>query len=618
MDYDLVIGTSNKELDLYLQCPYGRKWHPDQRGASGGGDVQKVLSRLSKRWKNVNVPQQQQEVLDAEDDMDKKKDTKEIKTKCSCRVISSRSDVDSPWKVAKNNLEHTGHTVPSKRAQTREKCVLKGELVTLIKAHRHLGLPPSTNYELLEKHFGEEFSNALTEPPDISNVYYKHGYKAATECQDLLSRLLAAKKNDPRWVVVPETEPGTNRLRHLFWMSPSQVEIAQRFNYLVVHDNTCNCNQFFHLGCFATINEHGQSLLTAQALVLRDRDCDYDRQLRQWLNNIPPAPKVLMTDANVACAKAVRSLLKKTRHLWCIWHIIENIRKRLVPKIGKHRYQAMMALFHDVRKECNEQILHRQWNALLDAYPDARDYLESTLGKEKCKYCATCYHWECFTAGIQSSQRGRNTNQWVKALCTKVRKHCSVNKIFDAVERLVKCQMRTQNRCLAIDDLKKTVTTVNKALPTVIPLVQASLTSYGLQRFLAQVDMGTTVYDVSSYNSRTVELIPPNGVDHAVYDGSPSHKFNGFVPPAEVQDRRMQTATVRVLPATGYAGMPQHVVFFDPMVGADDHRTGYGQFVCSCGHARFGQPCRHQLPLLHRGSILVFVHMRLFHEQWFL
>ena len=91
MDYDLVTGTSNKELYLYLQCPYGRKWHPDQRGASGGGDVQKVRSRLSKRWKNVNVPQEQQklplpevEVPDAEDDTDKKKkkDTKEIKIKC--------------------------------------------------------------------------------------------------------------------------------------------------------------------------------------------------------------------------------------------------------------------------------------------------------------------------------------------------------------------------------------------------------------------------------------------------------------------------------------------------------------------------------------------------------
>ena len=75
---------------------------------------------------------------------------------------------------------------------------------------------------------------------------------------------------------------------------------------------------FLNLGCFTTINEHGKSLLTAQALVLRERDCDYDWQLRQWLNNVPASRKVLMTDAHVACANAVRTLLTKTRHLWCI------------------------------------------------------------------------------------------------------------------------------------------------------------------------------------------------------------------------------------------------------------------------------------------------------------
>ena len=315
-----------KKEYLYLQCPYSRKWHPDQRAATEGGDVQKVRSRFTKRRKNVNVPQERQElplreveVPDAEDNKDKKKDTQKIKTKCSCGCICSRLDEDSPWKVTKANLEHTGHTVTSKEAQARETRVLKKEWVAMIKDHGHLGLPPSTSYELLEKHFGKEFSNAQIEPCDISNVYYKSGN---------------------------------------------------------------NCNQFFHLGCFTTLNGHGKSLLTAKALVLRDRDCDYDWQLRQWLNNVPAAPKVLMAGTDVACANAVRTQLTKTPHLWCIWHIIENTCKNLLRKMGKHRYQAMMALFHDVREECNEKIFHRQWNALLDAYPGARDYLKSTWGNK--------------------------------------------------------------------------------------------------------------------------------------------------------------------------------------------------------------------------------------------
>ena len=75
-----------------------------------------------------------------------------------------------------------------------------------------------------------------------------------------------------------------------------------------------------------------------------------------------------------------------------------------------------------------------------------------------------------------------------------------------------------------------------------IPLVPASLTNYSLKRFLVQVDMGSTMHEVSSYKPQTVEPMPPNGVDKAVYDGFPSHTLDGFVPPAEVQHRGMQTA----------------------------------------------------------------------------
>ena len=111
--------------------------------------------------------------------------------------------------------------------------------------------------------------------------------------------------------------------------------------------------------------------------------CDYEWQLRQWLNNVPAAPKVLMTDADVACAHAVGRLPKSTRYVWCIWHIIENMCKKLHPKMGKHRYQAMKARFYDLRKECSKQIFHRQWNALLDASLEIWRLFGISLGQGK-------------------------------------------------------------------------------------------------------------------------------------------------------------------------------------------------------------------------------------------
>ena len=90
----------------------------------------------------------------------------------------------------------------------------------MIKDHPALGLSVSTCLELLEKHFEDEFCNAKTEPRDISNLYYRHGHKAATNCYELVRGLREKQKENPRWVVEVEKERGTNRLTPLFWMVP--------------------------------------------------------------------------------------------------------------------------------------------------------------------------------------------------------------------------------------------------------------------------------------------------------------------------------------------------------------------------------------------------------------
>ena len=74
----------------------------------------------------------------------------------------------------------------------------------MIKDHGALGLSPSTCLELLEKHLEDAFRNAKIETRDISNLYYKHGYKAATDCHELVRRLREKQKEDPRWVVEVE------------------------------------------------------------------------------------------------------------------------------------------------------------------------------------------------------------------------------------------------------------------------------------------------------------------------------------------------------------------------------------------------------------------------------
>ena len=126
--------------------------------------------------------------------------------------------------------------------------------------------------------------------------------------------------------------------------------------------------------------------------------------------------------------------------------------------------------------------------------------------------------------------------------------------------------MKTQERSLAIQDLKQTVEIAKKALPSAIPLVKDTWTTYALQRFLLQVDMRTTMYEVGKYDPSKLGVAAPSGMEHGRFDGMPARSLDRWEPSKELDNRQFATATLSLLPSTRCAGLPQHLAFFDPLV----------------------------------------------------
>ena len=126
--------------------------------------------------------------------------------------------------------------------------------------------------------------------------------------------------------------------------------------------------------------------------------------------------------------------------------------------------------------------------------------------------------------------------------------------------------MKTEERCLAIQDLKQTVKTAKKALPSAIPLVKDTLTNYALRRYLLQVDMRTTMYEVEKHEPSKLGVAAPSALDHGRFDGIPAHSLDWWEPPKDLDNRQFATATVSLLPSTGCAGLSQHLAFVDPLV----------------------------------------------------
>lgn len=107
-------------------------------------------------------------------------------------------------------------------------------------------------------------------------------------------------------------------LRGLFWMSPRQVLLAERYHHVCIHDNTYKCNRFgMALGLFTSINHHSHTVVTAQCLMYREKTEDYEWAFKCFIAATGKIPRVLFTDREHAVEAAILSTFpSSTRHFW--------------------------------------------------------------------------------------------------------------------------------------------------------------------------------------------------------------------------------------------------------------------------------------------------------------
>eukprot|EP00192_Tetraselmis_astigmatica_P017859 CAMPEP_0117653852 /NCGR_PEP_ID=MMETSP0804-20121206/3421_1 /TAXON_ID=1074897 /ORGANISM="Tetraselmis astigmatica, Strain CCMP880" /LENGTH=141 /DNA_ID=CAMNT_0005460073 /DNA_START=325 /DNA_END=746 /DNA_ORIENTATION=+ len=74
---------------------------------------------------------------------------------------------------------------------------------------------------------------------------------------------------------------------------------------------------------------HGQTVLLAVALSSKEGTVDYEWQLQQYLEAASVPPHLLLTDADPGVTAAIATVLPYTLHLWCLWHLLQNLRNNL-------------------------------------------------------------------------------------------------------------------------------------------------------------------------------------------------------------------------------------------------------------------------------------------------
>ncbi|XP_056695360.1 protein FAR-RED IMPAIRED RESPONSE 1-like [Spinacia oleracea] len=125
----------------------------------------------------------------------------------------------------------------------------------------------------------------------------------------------------------------TEKLKDVMWVDARSRAAYQYFRDVVCFDSTYLTNKYeLPFSNFVGLNHHGQTILLGCALVSHEDAETFVWLFRSWLSCMggkPPA--AMMTDQDAAMRKAIRIAMPmpKTRHRWCMWHIMQKFSRKL-------------------------------------------------------------------------------------------------------------------------------------------------------------------------------------------------------------------------------------------------------------------------------------------------
>ena len=210
---------------------------------------------------------------------------------------------------------------------------LSDEMIQDLKFFMDCKVAPITQLEILKK----KYPGHVFHKQDIYNAIYKLRQNNDDNLDStlLLDVLFEKISFDLRWKVFIRHAGNERRLSGIFWMSPTQQELYQRFSDVVLNDNTCKTNKYnMYLSVFMIKDNYGKFRNVANALVEDELASTYVWILQCLTKATNTIPKSFWTDSEPGLINAVSQVFPDTPHFYCLFHIWQNIIKHLKSKVS--------------------------------------------------------------------------------------------------------------------------------------------------------------------------------------------------------------------------------------------------------------------------------------------
>jgi hypothetical protein len=289
---------------------------------------------------------------------------------------------------------------------------------------------PIIQLEILKKKYPEH----VFHKQDVYNAIYKLRQNDRNEGSDsilFLNVLFEKMTQDPRWKVFIRHSGKECRLSGIFWMSPSQQELYQRFSDVVLNDNTCKTNKYnMYLSVLMVKDNYGRFRNVANALVEDELSSTYVWILQclvKATDNV--IPKSIWTDSEPGLINAISQVFPAIPHFYCLYHIWQNIIKNLKGKLGS-KFQLFSKAFYSCRNALSIELFEQRWTFMINKFPECERYMTRALYGNRTSW-AKAYTPFQFNGGIQSTQSVESFNGIIKRSLNSASTLCDVAETID-------------------------------------------------------------------------------------------------------------------------------------------------------------------------------------------
>ncbi|XP_042962559.1 protein FAR1-RELATED SEQUENCE 5-like [Carya illinoinensis] len=316
------------------------------------------------------------------------------KTDCKARINALK--VDEKMKLTTVNNTHNHGLSPQKSRFFRCNREVSEAVKRVLDTNDLAGIRMNKSFGSLVVGAGG-FENLPFSEKDCRNYidkarHLRLGSGGAGALRDYFSRM--QYKNPGFFYLMDLDDDG--RLRNVFWADPRSRAAYQDFGDVVTFDTTYLTNRYgMPFAPFVGVNHHGQSILLGAGLISSEDTDTFIWLFQTWLQCMDGlAPPAIITDQDRAMKNAIAVVFPKTRHRFCLWHIL----KKVPEKLGSHRaYKSGLKKFE------------KSWEQLISTYTLQENGWLQSLYSER-TYWVPVFLKEYFWAGMSTTQRSESMN----------------------------------------------------------------------------------------------------------------------------------------------------------------------------------------------------------------